>query len=257
MIDIFKSKNLLLFIFAALSHLFSFLPDTFSWRNTLTFLDAVLKQLAIIHSFAILFSREGVYALSPFLTPHLPFNPSQLDFCSYNISKFLWDQQMLRKLLYSVVSLALQHNTVWVVCPQNLWLPKLHVFFSIPHYWWLNLDLDKYSTTEQNPAPFYFLFPCGRRWHLTKLPWLGWPWTYASSAQASQVTGITDLFHQVRLTLLFPFPTINARNLDQIFHSSGHLLTPHLDHSHLRPETQESLRFIHQHPSFNAFFSTE
>lgn len=88
---------------------FSFLTDTFSWRNTLTVLDAMLKQLPVTFPFTILFSTQSAYALSPFLIPHLPFNPPHSRFCSYNIAKSLYNQQMVSKLLYSMVSQGLQH----------------------------------------------------------------------------------------------------------------------------------------------------
>lgn len=77
-------KNMLLFIFAVLSFLFSL---TFSPEGKHSV--SLIQCSSNFPSFSLLLYclREGVYTSSPFLVAHLLFNPSQPGFCSYNISK--------------------------------------------------------------------------------------------------------------------------------------------------------------------------
>lgn len=168
---------------------FSFLTDTFSWRNTLIVLGVMLKQLPVTFPFAILFSTQSAYALSPFLTPHLPFNPPHSRFCSYNMAKIPLqstnDQQIT---IFNGLSRPTAYTISWQYwqCPLKIYgSPNFISSSPYPHCSGLNLDLVKYSTTEPYAALFQFWFP------LSCLGWLYWdPSTQAPQATELQIYSI-------------------------------------------------------------------
>lgn len=99
-------KNMLLFIFAVLSFLFSltFSPEG---KHSVSLIQCS-SNFPIILSFTILSQGRCTYIVSISRSP-FTFQPITTWFLLLQYIKILQDQQMVSKLLFSVVSLDLQH----------------------------------------------------------------------------------------------------------------------------------------------------
>lgn len=188
--------------YSSLKTCYSYLRCTFSFSfltDTLIVLDALLKQLPVTFPFAILFSTQTVYALSPFLTLHLPFNcrNTAVWFLPLQQSKIpLQSTNGQQMAVFNGLSKPTAYTITWQYwqCPLKTYgSPNFVSSSPYPHCSGWNLDLVKYSTAEPYATLFRFCFP---------LSCLGWP-SWDPSTQAPPVTELQ--IYSIRSGLPLPF----------------------------------------------------